>query len=170
MSVDPRLFAGILGTLPGGVTVVTAMGRAAGPQGLTSTAVCSVSARPPLLLTCVGHGSRTLAAIEESGGFVVNLLASGTEELARRFATKAPDKFGGVAWAPSAVAGGAPVLWQDSAAYAECVLDRNIPAGDHRILIGSIERGWVHDETLPLVYFRRDFVPISPRPESQPAA
>jgi len=154
--VDIELFKNVIGSFPAGVTIVTARGADGVPRGLTSNAVCSVSANPPLLLVCVDKRSQTLPSIQTSGAFVVNFLAAGREELSNRFASKDPDKLAGVAWKPSRIADGAPVLADDVVAAAECLVTQAVEAGDHWVFIGCIERGTVR-EGAPLMYFRRSY-------------
>lgn len=162
MAVDLELFKGVAGSFPAGVAVVTARAPGAEPRGLTSNAICSVSASPPQLLVCVDMRSQTLPAIRGAGSFVVNFLAAGREELSDRFASKHPDKLAGVTWEPSPVAGGAPILVEDVVAVAECLVAQEIDAGDHWIFIGRIEAGAVY-ERVPLMYYRRAYAPW-PRP------
>ena len=164
MAVDRQVFSEVMASFPSGVAVVTTLqdGR---PRGLTTTAVSSVSAEPPLLLVCVDLTSRTLPALLESRSFVVNFLRSGRDELARRFATKAEDKFGGVAWRPSPSE--LPILHDDSVAWAECSTEEEIGAGDHVILLGRVDAGEAlrpHD--VPLLYYRRSWGEWTPRQES----
>jgi flavin reductase (DIM6/NTAB) family NADH-FMN oxidoreductase RutF len=154
--VDLELFKNVVGSFPAGVAVVTACGADGVPRGLTSNAICSVSASPPLLLVCVDKRSRTLPSIRTAGSFVVNFLAAGREELSNRFASKEPDKLAGVTWEPSRVAAGAPIMVDDVVAVAECVVTREIDAGDHWALIGCIEAGVVY-ERVPLMYYRRAY-------------
>jgi flavin reductase (DIM6/NTAB) family NADH-FMN oxidoreductase RutF len=156
--VDLELFKGVVGSFPAGVAVVTARGADGVPRGLTSNAICSVSARPPQLLVCVDKRSQTLPSIRSARSFVVNFLATGREELSNRFASKDPDKLAGVTWEPSRLAGGAPVLVDDVVAVAECLVAQEIDAGDHWIFIGRIERGALYDR-VPLMYYRRAYAP-----------
>ncbi len=156
MPIDLELFKGVVGSFPAGVAVVTARGVDGEPRGLTSNAICSVSASPPQLLVCVDKRSQTLPSIRTAGSFVVNLLAAGREELSNRFASKHPDKLAGITWEPSRIAGGAPVLVEDVVAVAECVVAHEIDAGDHWIFIGVIEAGAVR-EGVPLMYYRRAY-------------
>ena len=156
MPVDLELFKSVIGSFPAGVTIVTARGADGVPRGLTSNAVCSVSASPPLLLVCVDKRSQTLASIQTSGAFVVNFLAAGREDLSNRFASKDPDKLAGVTWEPSGLAGGAPILVDDVVAVAECQVTQAVEAGDHWVFIGCIEGGAVY-EGVPLMYYRRGY-------------
>src|ERR671933_761084 len=87
----PEHFRAVMGRLVTGVTVVTAAGPD-GPVGMTANAVCSLSLDPLLLLVCFDRAARTLPVVAEQGRFGVNVLALGQEELAHRFASKAPEE------------------------------------------------------------------------------
>jgi len=150
--MDASTFREIVGSFPTGVVIVTA----AGPRGLTTNAVSSVSLEPPLLLVCVDRASRTLPALLDHGAFVVNYLAAGREALAQLFATKADDKFAAVSWEASRHASGAPILRDDVIAWAECSVFDSHDAGDHVIVVGRIEEGGAPGGA-PLTYFRRKY-------------
>jgi flavin reductase (NADH) len=137
-----------------GVTVITSRGTDGVPRGLTASAFCSVSLEPRLCLVSVDLRSESVAAIRESGGFVVNILASDQEEISRRFASKLPDKFDGVPYRPG-TATGAPIL-DGVLAWIECSVYQAIPAGDHTVFIGEILDGTAN-EGLPVVYFRGQY-------------
>src|ERR671916_940116 len=96
--VDPSRFRAVMGNFATGVAVVTAAGPD-GPVGMTANAVCSLSLDPVLLLVCFDNGARTLRVVRATERFGVNVLASGQEDLARLFASKAPEhaKFADVA-------------------------------------------------------------------------
>src|SRR2546428_13847279 len=93
MPVDRQTFFEIMASFPSGVAVVTTLDGEETPRGLTSTAVSSVSADPPLLLVCVDVESRTLDSLRVRGRFVVNSMRQGRGELCMLFASKAADTF-----------------------------------------------------------------------------
>jgi flavin reductase (DIM6/NTAB) family NADH-FMN oxidoreductase RutF len=134
-AVDSDGFRRALTAMPTAVTVVTAQAEE-GPSGATANAVASLSLRPPLMLACLDRGSRTLRAIERSGRFGVNLLASGQAELARAFSTKAPtpEKWEGVEWTSRLGLPSLPgvVLW------VACELRDLHDGGDHVIATGRV--------------------------------
>jgi len=164
VSVDRGLFLEIMASFPSGVGVVATIDGTE-PRGLTTTALASVSADPPLLLVCVDVTSRTLPSLLERRGFVVNFLRSGRDELARRFASKAERKFDGISWRPSPA--GLPVLHEDAVAWAECATEQEIEAGDHLILLGLVEQGGaLRPGEAPLLYYRRRYSEWTPGPES----
>ena len=163
MPVDRQTFVEIMASYPAGVAIVTTLDADGSPRGLTTTAVSSVSAEPPLLLVCVDLTSRTLPALRAGGRFVVNFLREGRSELARLFASKQDDKFDHVGWRASA--SGMPVLTADALAWAECVTVQELEPGDHVILLGQVEEGAsAADEDAPLMYYRRSWGVWKPAP------
>ena len=165
MPIDAAGYREIMASLPSGVAVVTTSDASGAPRGLTATAVASVSAEPPLLLVCVDLESRTLPALRQSSRFVVNFMRQGREELCRLFASKAENKFERVAWRPTA--DGLPLLHEDALAWAECVTEQEVPAGDHVVLMGLVVGGeGSEDGDVPLMYYRRTWGVWTPSPSS----
>jgi flavin reductase (DIM6/NTAB) family NADH-FMN oxidoreductase RutF/nicotinamidase-related amidase len=161
--LDQARFAELMAVLASGVAVITTRAADGPPKGLTTTAVCSASADPPLLLTCIDRNSRTLPALRETGAFVVNFMRTGQEEVCRRFASKRDDKFDHVAWHETD--SGLPVLRDHVVAWTECRTVAEYEAGDHVILLGHIESGEVPEgEWGPLVYYRRGWGMWHPQP------
>jgi flavin reductase (DIM6/NTAB) family NADH-FMN oxidoreductase RutF len=156
MSLSREDFFSIMGAFPTGVAIVTTLDARDEPKGLTTNAICSVSAEPPLLLVCVDRSSRTLAALRHAKRFVVNFMSDGRADLCARFASKSDEKFQGVRWEPGL--GGMPLLAEDALAYAECTTEQELEAGDHVILIGRVEAGRPPDpSSLPILYYRRTY-------------
>ena len=85
-----------MSAFPTGVAIVTTLEPDGTPRGLTTNAVTSVSAEPPILLVCVDRNSRTLPALLHTKRFVVNFMRSDHVEICQLFASKADDKF--AAW------------------------------------------------------------------------
>lgn len=156
MGVDKATFFSLMGAFPTGVTVITTLDEDGQPRGLTSNAISSVSAEPPLLLVCVDKRSRSLEALQRSGKWVVNFLAAGRGELSNLFASKEPDKFASVPW--RAGENGMPLLHEDSIAWAECTTTQEIDAGDHVVFMGEVTGGQTPaPDSVPLMYFRRAY-------------
>ena len=154
MPVDREQFFALMASFASGVTVITSRGPDGVPRGLTASAFCSVSLEPRLCLVSVDLRSESIAAINESGGFVVNILASDQEEISRRFASKLPDKFEGVGYRDGP-ATGAPIL-DGVLAWIECKVHQAVPGGDHMVFIGEIQDGTAN-EGMPLIYFRSQY-------------
>lgn len=155
--IDPQRFRQVLSSFPSGVVILTAFGEDGGPRGLTVSAFCAASLHPPLVLVCIDKTSNTLPAVQHTGGFTANILATGKEALARRMATKVSDKFDGIEWRRPETALGGPILEADCAAYAVCALRDTIEAGDHWVLIGQVTEGDHREGITPMVFGRRVF-------------
>jgi len=162
--VDPGHFRSVMGNFATGVTVVTAAGPQ-GPVGMTANAVASLSLEPLLLLVAFDNTARTLQVVRATGRFGVNVLAAGQADLARLFASKAPEdaKFAGV---PHQVHDGIPVI-DGTLAWVGCRLERLVPGGDHTIGIGAVESAEAGERSgdersargrgFPLVWFRGEY-------------
>ncbi len=156
MAVERDEFFAIMSAFPTGVAIVTTLDEEGQPRGLTTNAVCAVSADPPMLLVCVDRTSRTLEALRHARSFVVNFMSDGGADLCALFASKADDKFASVAWEPGI--GGVPLLVEDALAIAECRTEQELEAGDHLILTGVVEAGRAPDpERVPILYYRRAY-------------
>lgn len=155
--IDRPAFRDVMASFPSGVVVLTAFGEDGGPRGLTVSAFCAVSLEPPLALVCIDRTSNTLPAVQHTGGFTANILATGREALARRMATKLSDKFDGLEWRRPKSAVGGPILEADTAAYAVCALRDTVEAGDHWVLIGLVTEGAHTAGVEPMVFTRRRY-------------
>jgi flavin reductase (DIM6/NTAB) family NADH-FMN oxidoreductase RutF len=163
MPVDRDVFLQIMSAFPTGVAIVTTVGLDGTPRGLTTNAVTSVSAAPPILLVCVDRAARTLPALLETKRFVVNFMRDDHAEICRVFASKAEDKFAGVVWTPGL--GGAPILHEGAVAHAECTTLEELEIGDHVVVTGLVESGSPPAAAdVPIVWFRKAFssAPVPP--------
>jgi len=155
-AVDPAEFRRAMARLPTAVTVVTATGPE-GPAGLTANAVVSLSLDPPLMLACVDRGSRTLRSVEHAGRFGVSVLGSDAADVARAFATKAPqpEKWEGIAWSERR---GIPAL-DDAVVWVACELENVLAGGDHVIVTGAVLEV-ESSRAAPLVFHEGDYRPL----------
>jgi flavin reductase (DIM6/NTAB) family NADH-FMN oxidoreductase RutF len=160
MPVTPEQFRAAMASFGAGVTVVTTLDSAGKPAGLTVTAFSAVSKVPPLCLICIGHEADAYPVMRVAKSFVVNVLHRDQQELAAKFATHGTDKFEGVEYGFGGKTG-CPVL-SGALAHLECAVTSVVPAGDHDIIIGSVE----HIDTAPgegLAYFRGRYSDIIQR-------
>jgi flavin reductase (DIM6/NTAB) family NADH-FMN oxidoreductase RutF len=129
------------------LTVVTAEGH---PIGMTANSLASVSLRPPLLSVCVDHEADMHDVILHADQFVVNVLSSPQETLARRFADKHEDRFDGIGYhlSPDGL-----ILLDGALAHIECHRHAEYRAGDHTIVLGKVVGGATSDGR-PLLYYR----------------
>jgi len=155
-AVDPALWRSAMGAFASGVTIVTTLDGDR-PAGTTASAFTSVSLFPPLLLVCLDHRSRTLAAVRRAGHFCINVLAAHQGDLARLFAgAGAVDRFREVEIGEGRF--GAPVIG-GALATIDCRLHAAHTAGDHDILIGR-GLGVETRAGRPLIYSQGRFVDV----------
>jgi 3-hydroxy-9,10-secoandrosta-1,3,5(10)-triene-9,17-dione monooxygenase reductase component len=154
---DTARFREAMGHFPTGITVVTAI-DANEPVGFTCQAFASLSLEPPLVALAPGKSSTSWPRIVRAGVFCVNILAEDQEALSRDFAVSGGDKFQGVGWRPAG--NGAPLL-DGVLAWVECSLVRSHDAGDHELVIGSVQRTGVN-QGRPLIFYRGGFGRFEP--------
>jgi flavin reductase (DIM6/NTAB) family NADH-FMN oxidoreductase RutF len=156
MSLDPDTFRSVLGRFPSGVTVVTSRDDGGRDHGLTVSAFCSLSLEPPLVLVCIDQEASLHPVLKEASTFTVNILSSGQEAIARRFAAPETDRFDGIGYVRGTT--GAPIL-DDVLAYLECRKTTVTPGGDHIIVVGEVEHAEVRSSG-PLLYYRGGYAQL----------
>tara|TARA_B100000315_G_scaffold151835_1_gene140637 strand:- start:5625 stop:6134 length:510 start_codon:yes stop_codon:yes gene_type:complete len=134
-------------------------------DGLTATAACSVSAEPPQLLICVNRDSGGHDLIQESGKFVLNVLARDQEDVAMRFAgmdgADRAERFGLGNW--SELVTGTPAL-DGALVNFDCEVAEQISAGTHSIFIGHIVGSRTGDnDGAPLLFGDGQFTGLATR-------
>ncbi len=161
--MDTQTFRDTLAQFATGVTVVIS-GTGSSHQGMTVNSFTSVSLVPPLILFCADNRAVTLRAVKQSHRFTVSILCEEQEDLSRRFAELGPqgDLFAQIRTAPATK--GIPYLF-DSLGYLDCAVHNIIPAGDHHIVVGHVERLGRLSHGYPLIYFRhRYYRPVTSPP------
>jgi flavin reductase (DIM6/NTAB) family NADH-FMN oxidoreductase RutF len=122
-------------------------------DAFTAAWVMQVSFDPLLLALSINPEHASYPLLHAGGGFTVNVLKKGQQDLARRFGTRSgrdEDKLAGIRWRPGRT--GAPIL-EDGLAYFDCELSGEMGAGDHDLTLGRVTGGQVLDkDAAPLVY------------------
>ncbi|MEE7476532.1 flavin reductase family protein [Methylobacterium hispanicum] len=157
-SISADQFKSAMRRFAASVNVITSID---GPtmNGMTATAVCSVSADPPSLLVIVNKTNRSHPVISRSGAFAVNVLSSDQEELAAHFAAKTPDPFADIDYRIGIT--GCPLIC-DADATLECEVVQETDYGTHTIFIGRIVTCDVTSKT-PLLYHEGRFCRLEGR-------
>lgn len=133
------------------------------PRGLLATAVCSVSAEPPLLLACINRSSSMHEAVTGSGRFCVNSLRANQHALARNFLNaESRCRFDGLKWA--SLRTGAPAI-EDALINFDCEVEQAVAAGTHMIFVGQVVATRCEGESDPLLYFRSGYAGLRGLPE-----
>lgn len=154
--MDPAHFRELLGRFATGVTVLTVLGPEGKPLGMTANSLSSVSLQPPLISVCVDHEAELHDVIVHTRDFVVNVLSSPQEELARRFSDKHEDRFEGIGFQSSPEGF---VLLDGAIAHVICARYAEYPGGDHTIVVGRVVGGTTH-EGHPLLYYRGGYAAL----------
>ena len=147
---DTRTLRNAMGAFAAGVTIVSAIGKEGQPAGLTANSFSSVSLDPPLVLVCVASESQTLKVIREAAGYAFSVLHIGQQPVSDAFSRPGGGKFDSVPWQRGH--NGAPLI-SGALAHFECAHHQIVPAGDHDILIGRVERASYDVRRDPLLYF-----------------
>ena len=156
--LEPKTLRGVLGSYPTGVAIVATRTRDGRAVGLTINSFASLSLDPPLVLWSLVNRSPNLAAFRDCAHFTINVLASGHEALARRFASATvPDKFADTPLLE--VPEGIPAI-DGAVATLVCANDQQNHAGDHLLLFGRVLRVASTPGT-PLVFHAGRFTALS---------
>ncbi|MCZ7555930.1 MAG: flavin reductase family protein [Bacteroidia bacterium] len=144
-------FRQVLGSFVTGVTIVTT--RFGNEYvGLTINSFTSVSLEPMLIQINIAKNTTSHDAIEESGRFVVNILAEDQQLLSTVFAGAPPaDRFKhATVWETDS---GCPVI-EGSIAYLDVRVTAVYDGGDHSIFLAEVQDMRVLRDAPPLLYFR----------------
>ena len=132
-----------------GVTLV-AVSDGEEVAGLTVSAFSPLSLEPPLVLVCLDERASILPMLLDVGRFTVNLLAEDQRREAALFAGSLPNA------ASPLLPHGDPLL-PGSLVSLVCSLWRTHEGGDHRIVVGAVERVEIAPDSPPLLYHRRGY-------------
>ena len=143
------------GRLVAPVTIWTA-GRPPGGAGLTVSSVLVAEGEPARLLGLVDPTSAFWQAMQETGAFVVHVLAAGDRNLAERFSEIRPPIRGPFEHLQVAESPWGPVL-DGSRPRASCRLAGSAPAGHAELVQGVIEQLALHDLEDPLAYLHGQY-------------
>ena len=154
MTFDSQQFRSALGGFPTGVAVVTARADDGKPIGITINSFSSVSLDPPLVLWSLAKGSPNLTHFALGRRHIIHVLADHQDELAKRFASRAPDKFSGLSHDTNR--DNIP-LFDECVATFECTTRTLYEEGDHVIVIAYVEQ-IDQRERGPLLFWGGKFV------------
>tara|TARA_R110000796_G_scaffold252001_1_gene384775 strand:+ start:17974 stop:18486 length:513 start_codon:yes stop_codon:yes gene_type:complete len=156
---NPQWFRTVLGQYPTGVCAITAMDSEGNVSGMAVGSFTSVSLDPPLVAFLPDRSSTSWPKIERAGKFCVNVLSNQQLDVCKRFASKAEDKFAGLAYTLSK--NGSPVL-DGVVAWIDCDLDAVHEAGDHYIVLGAVRDLQVESDSSALLFYRGGYGGFAP--------
>jgi len=149
--IDTRGFRQTVGQFATGVTVIATEIEGT-VHALTANSFTSLSLEPPLVLFCVGKGTKTGQLIQVGARFCVAILSLDQRDLSMYFGGSwpedaAPPPFGFVSWHDT------PRL-DGSAAALACLVEAIHEGGDHWIVIGRVAAFQRRDDAVqPLLFY-----------------
>ena len=146
---DSRAYRDTMGQFCTGVAIVT--GNEDGDLvGFAAQSFVSLSLEPPLIAVCPAKTSTSWPRIRSLGCFAINVLAEDQQAISDVFAQAG--MAAEMLWSTGDT--GAPIL-MGALAYVECALDAEHDAGDHTIVVGSVQGFKIlRPDARPLLYFR----------------
>jgi flavin reductase (DIM6/NTAB) family NADH-FMN oxidoreductase RutF len=146
----------VFGAFPTGVTAVAALvgGR---PLGLAASSFTSVSLDPPMVSFCIAHASTTWPLLRSAPRLGISVLGAQQQRECRQL-SRPGDRFAALSW--RAGDRGA-VLLDGSAAWLECGVEREVPAGDHNIVLLAVHDLDANHDIAPLVFHYSQFRQLS---------
>jgi flavin reductase (DIM6/NTAB) family NADH-FMN oxidoreductase RutF len=161
-SAEGAVFRDVIRHLASGVTIITSS-LGGEPVGLTATAVCSVSATPPMLLVSLTAASRTARGVAQTGAFAIHLLPHKGRKYAEQFASPGAH-FEAVEY--SVAQHRRIPLLADVLGWFLCETEQTLPAADHVIFVGRVLQCELKDKSPdPLLYFDRNYRKLAPGAE-----
>jgi flavin reductase (DIM6/NTAB) family NADH-FMN oxidoreductase RutF len=150
----------VFGAYPTGVAAIAALvdGR---PRGIAASSFVSVSLDPPLVSVCVAHTSTTWPTLRTVPLLGISVLGAHQELAGRQLSAREGERFAALKWRASDTGA---VRICGASAWLECRVQRQIPAGDHDIvLLRVLDLGLAADDVPPLVFHGSTFRRLQPR-------
>ncbi len=151
--LQPTELRRVFGAFPTGVTAVAAMVDGA-PVGLAANSFTSVSLDPPLVSLCIAHTSTTWPVLRPARRLGISVLGAHQEQAGRQLSSVGADRFATLAWRTNELGA---VFLHRSSAWLDCSIEREIPAGDHDIILLRVHDLEADHDVQPLVFHASQF-------------
>lgn len=146
---DPSRLKAVAGCFPTGVTVVGIQLSDGEILGMTASSFLSVSLSPPLVMFTVIKNNRLASHLTDGMALGISILSEDMAAVSNHFARLSTMDTP----PPFTLVDGAPILNTCHAWYATAV-QNIIPAGDHYLVLCSVEALESFPDESPLVYYR----------------
>lgn len=157
-TLHPTELRRVFSAFPTGVTAVAAL-IGGTPVGLAANSFTSVSLQPPLVSLCIAHTSATWPLLQQAPRIGISVLGAHQEQAGRQLSTVGRDRFATLSWRSNDI--GAVVL-DGASAWLDCSIEREIPAGDHNIVLLRVHDLEADHSVDPLVFHRSQFHQLHP--------
>jgi flavin reductase (DIM6/NTAB) family NADH-FMN oxidoreductase RutF len=161
-AISEHEYKDAMATLTFSIAVVTARSTTE-EIGRTVTSFMPLSAVPPRVMISIDVRSRLIDIIGITRAFSISFLSSAQSEVGNAFAGKwgQADRFGIADWDRWPSGNGRLV---GAILALDCELTGSIDAGDHMLFVGTIVEADSSDGTSPLLWNKRDYVPMVDQP------
>lgn len=158
--LDHHRLREVFGIFPSGVVAVAALVNGA-PVGLAASSFTSVSLDPPLVSFSIANASKTWPDLRRAAHLGITILADHHSTVARQLAGAVARRFDGLSLTAT---GEGAVTLDDGLAQFDTTVHREVPAGDHTIVLlrlHDVRRAGLADPS-PLVFHRSRFGRLQP--------
>jgi flavin reductase (DIM6/NTAB) family NADH-FMN oxidoreductase RutF len=143
-----------LGSFATGVAVLTTRRAGGAWAAVTVNSFTSVSLEPPLLLFGLGQSANCRQVFASCERFAVSVLRHDQQWISTNFARPSSSRWDGV---PIEETEEGDLLIAGALATFQCRRYQQHGAGDHVLILGSIEAFSIQDRAAPLVFFRGSY-------------
>jgi flavin reductase (DIM6/NTAB) family NADH-FMN oxidoreductase RutF len=147
-ALEPLRLRRVFGSFPTGVTVIAGVVDGV-PAGLAANSFVSVSLDPPIVSVCLARTSGTWPILRRAPRIGVSVLGAHQEHIGRQLSARGVDRFAALRWRTSP---DGAVLLDGASAWLDCAVEREIPAGDHDIVLLRVHDLDADPAVAPLVF------------------
>ena len=162
-AITPDAYREVMSSWTTGVAIITAPKPKDSdfPIGIVCNSLTSISLEKRLFLWTVDHSSSSYKYWITAQNWVVHFLATGQEDLVKRFSAKGvANKYEGLSFDTSAE--GAPLL-SGVVTRLYCTTENKFETFDHTIILGQVHAVEGENRT-PLTFVHRKLFPGTPKP------
>lgn len=151
--LSPSALRDAFSHIPSGVVAIAAESDGV-RLGMAASTFVPVSLDPPLVSFCVQNTSQTWPRLASLPKLGISVLAEEHDGAVATLAAKNGDRFAGL---QTVSRDSGAVFLTGTCVWIESAIERQVPAGDHTIVILRIHGVSVHTEPSPIVFHRREF-------------
>jgi len=143
---------------PSGVTAICGLLDDV-PTGMSASSFTTVSLEPALVSVCVAKTSTTWPKLRGLPQLGVSVLAEGHSDVATSLSAKVGDRFASVQWVATE---SGSVFVRGSTLWLECTVEKEVPAGDHHIVVMRIRTLEMYPDVAPMIFHGSNFRKLAP--------
>ena len=147
--LDTDTLRGAFGRFPSGIAALCVDDGDIRTGIVASSFTVGVSLEPPLVMFAVQNTSKTWPLLRRVERIGVSVLGAGHDAVCKQIASSVPDRFAGLG---THTAPNGSLYLDEAALWLDCSVDKEIPAGDHHVVllrVHGIDTDVAHD---PLVF------------------